>query len=154
MDIKQNLEFETVDRAMPAPPLCVEPATTVRVVFALLKEHDTGSCLICRDGALVGIFTERDALRLMACGGDLESEIERVMVPNPTAISVDASVAEAIQTMFKGGYRRLPAVDARGCPVKMIKTSGIVHYLVEHFPSTVYNLPPVTQPVMQEREGS
>ena len=153
MDIKQNLESETIDRAAPAEPLCVEPTATLREVLTLLKEHDTGSCLICRDGKLVGIFTERDALRLMASGGRLETPIESLMVPNPTAIRADATVAEAIHTMYKGGYRRLPAVDTEGRPVKVVKTSGIVHYLVEHFPGTVYNLPPVTQPAVQEREG-
>jgi len=154
VDIKQNLESEAVDRALPVPPLCVEPTTTVREVLTLLKQHDSGSCLICREGVLVGIFTERDALRLMASSGDLDAKIESVMVPNPTAVPADVTVAEAIQTMFQGGYRRLPAIDAEGHPVKMVKTSGIVHYLVEHFPSTVYNLPPVTQPMTQEREGS
>lgn len=153
MDIKQNLETETIDQASPSPPLCVEPSTSLREVLTLLRQHETGSCLVCRDGKLVGIFTERDALGLMAARHSLEVPIESVMVRDPTAIQADATVAEAIQTMFRGGYRRLPAVDGENRPVKVVKTSGIVHYLVEHFPATVYNLPPVTQPAVHHREG-
>jgi hypothetical protein len=31
--------------------------------------------------------------------------------------------------------------------------AGVVHWLVQHFPSAVYNLPPVSNPATQEREG-
>jgi len=154
LDIKQNLESETVEQTSPTEPLCVEPSTPLRAVLGLLKEHDTGSCLVCRDGVMIGIFTERDALQLMAARHSLDVPIETVMVPDPTSVRVDATVAEAIQLMFQGGYRRMPAVDTDNRPVKVVKTSGIVRYLVEHFPATVYNLPPVTQPVTHEREGS
>ena len=43
--------------------------------------------------------------------------------------------------MEEGGYRHLPVVvDDR--PVGILSVKRIVHYLVEHFPATVYNLPP------------
>ena len=56
--------------------------------------------------------------------------------------------------MAHGGYRRLPIVDDQGRPTGIIKVEGIMHYLVEHFPSTVYNLPPNPSVVQQEREGA
>ena len=44
--------------------------------------------------------------------------------------------------MEKGGYRNLPVVDDAGRPVGILSVMRIVHYLVEHFPVAVYNLPP------------
>lgn len=160
MDILRNLRTESVEYAAPAPPLCVEPQTTVREVFRQLKEHRAGSVLVCRDGVLAGIFTERDAVGIMARGGQVDGRnvfdlpIEQVMVPGPVSISAQATVGKAIVKMSAGGYRRLPIVDDAGHPVGVVQIPGIVHYLAEHFPKTVYNQPPVANPVTQQREGS
>lgn len=154
MSFPRNLNQENVDAAEPVEPLLVEPDARLADVFALLKAQNVGSVLICRDGALVGIFTERDALKLIAAGADLDVPIESVMVPNPTTLAVDCSVGAAIARMARGGYRRLPIVDGQGRPTGVVKTSGIVHYLVEHFPEEVYNLPPEPRPITHDREGA
>ena len=154
MDFELNLNGETVDVVHPADPLAVEPDTPVRDVLALLKSQRTGSVLICRDGALIGIFTERDALRMMARGASLDVPIEQVMIADPVSIPVGASVGTAIRKMSEGGYRRLPIGDEQGRPQGGVKATGVVHYLVEHFPETVYNLPPQPNPVMDQREGA
>ena len=154
MSFPRNLNSECVDAAAPVEPLMVEPETSLSDVFALLKAQNDGSVLVCRDGLLVGIFTERDALKLIAKGADLGVPIETVMIPNPTTLAEDCSVGEAIAKMASGGFRRLPIVDSRGRPTGVVKTSGIVHYLVEHFPEKVYNLPPEPRPITHEREGA
>jgi CBS domain-containing protein len=109
--------------------------------------------LVCRDGALVGIFTERDALRLMARGGNLDVSIESVMVREPATIHADATVADAIARMTSGGFRRLPIIDGNRKPIGVVQVASIVHYLVEHFPKTIYNQPAVSHPATQHREG-
>jgi CBS domain-containing protein len=154
VDLKLNLNTEAVDRLRLTQPLSIAPNTTVREVFGILKEHEAGSLLICREGVLVGIFTERDALRLMAQGSNLDVPIERVMIRNPVTVKSGDTVATAIRKMSTGGYRRLPIIDPDGRPVGKINVSGIIHYLVEHFPKAVYNLPPSPQPVMHERDGA
>ena len=154
MDIELNLTTETVDHASPVPPVCVQGDIPVREAFRRMRDQSTGSLLVCREGVLLGIFTERDALRLMARGGDLDTPLEKVMIRTPATISAQATVAAAIRKMSSGGYRRLPIVDEQGRPVGMVKVSGIVHYLVQHFPKTIYNQPPVAYPATQQREGS
>ena len=64
------------------------------------------------------------------------------------------NVGTAIRKMSLGGHRRLPIVDDQGRAVGLVKVSGILHYLVEHFPQTIYNLPPKPHPTTQEREGA
>ncbi len=158
MDFELNLTTETVQQAAMGEPLCVEAGATLGDALLLLKQHRQGSLLICRDGTLVGIFTERDALRLMAqsvpSGLDLDVPIEDVMISDPVTVVASDTVATAIRKMASGGYRRLPIVDSDGRPASVVKASGIVRYLVEHFPHTVYNLPPDPNPAMQEREGA
>jgi CBS domain-containing protein len=154
VDLKQSLRSETVEAAHPAEPLTVELQTSLADVFTRLKQHRVGEVLVCQAGKLVGIFTERDALRVMAGGEDLSLPVERFMATQPVTMRVGESVASAIRRMSLGGYRRLPIVDEQGRPVGVTRVSGIVRFLVEHFPKTVYNLPPDPQPLIQEREGA
>lgn len=153
MDLELNLTTESVELASPLPAVCVAPETTIREVFERLKGEGRGSLLVCREGRLVGIFTERDALRLMARGGNLEAAIETVMIRDPATLSATATMAAAVERMSCGGYRRMPIVDREHRPVGVVQVSGIVHYLAEHFPKTIYNQPPVSHSITQDREG-
>lgn len=154
MDFQLNVNRDTVEEAGPIEPLCVSPQMTAREVLVLMKQHDTGSALVCDDQRLIGIFTERDALRLLATEADLSAPIESVMAQNPVTVKAEALIADAIVIMTDGGYRHLPIVDVDDQPIGMLKVRGIVHYFVEHFPQAIYNLPPTPGSVVQEREGA
>jgi hypothetical protein len=45
-------------------------------------------------------------------------------------------------------------VDEADRVVGVLSVKRIVHYLVEHFPATIYNLPPAPGGVQQAREGA
>ncbi len=160
--VDQQLHLqEKVELAHLEPSVCVQPGASIREVLGLLKRQSAGSCLVCgptnQDAVmkLMGIFTERDALKLLAAGGgDLDRPIETVMSRNPATARASDTVASAIEKMSRGGYRRLPVLDDQGQPVGVVGVAGIVHFLVEHFPQTVYNLPPKPNPAMPEREGA
>jgi CBS domain-containing protein len=153
--VEQQLHLhEKVEMTDLEQPVCVEPSTPIRQVLGLLKQQSAGSCLVCSQDKLLGIFTERDATKLLSSGGDLSRPIEAVMTRAPRTARTTDSVASAIEKMARGGYRRLPVVDSSGKPVGVIGVPGIVHFLVQHFPQTVYNLPPRPNPVMPEREGA
>ena len=154
MDFQLNLTAEPITAAYPVEPLIVAPETPLRDIFALMRDEKTGSLIVCRDGVLEGILTERDVLRLMATGLELDRPVEELMIRDPVTIDHNETVGAAIQKMAQGGYRRLPMVDQEHRPQGMIKVSGIVRYLVEHVPQSVYNLPPDPQKGMQEREGA
>lgn len=110
--------------------------------------------MICDGPKLVGIFTERDALKQMSEGADFSRPVREVMSSPPAMIPATATVAEAIRSMSEGGYRHLPMVDPAGRPTGVVAVHGIVHYLVDHFPATVYNLPPNPKTATKEREGA
>ena len=154
MDFQLNLNTESVRHAGLKEPLCVPPGMSVRDVLVLMKQHNTGCVLTCRDEKLVGIFTQRDVLRLLATEADLGAAVETVMAADPTALHESDTVATAIREMSNGGYRHLPVVDDAGRPLGLLKVRGIVHFLVEHFPNAIYNLPPEPRLVAQEREGA
>jgi CBS domain-containing protein len=154
VDFHLDLNTEPVTHAHPVKPVCVEPATTIREVIETLREHKTGSLLVCRNNKLLGVFTERDALKLIAEGGDFDVAIETVMITNPVTLTSADTLGVAINKMASGGYRRLPIVDDQQHPAGLVKVSGILHYLVEHFPSTIYTLPPTPHHNLKQREGA
>ena len=153
MDIGSDLRNETVQQVGPLPPLCIEPERPTRSALEMLRDLGRGAILVCRQGALVGIFTERDALRVLASGGNLDSPIESLMARNPVTVRETDSVETAIGKMSANGYRRLPVVDSQGRATGILDACGVIHWLVDHFPSAVYNLPPVAKPGTLQREG-
>lgn len=148
------METDTVKATASEHRVCIPPETTIREVLARLKENKSGSALVLRDGKLVGIFTERDALKLMATGGDLDTPVEELMTKDPVSLGDGDAIATAVRKMSKGGYRRLPVVDDKGCPTGVLKATSILRYLVEHFPESIYNLPPDPDNASKEREGA
>ncbi|HJQ78365.1 MAG TPA: CBS domain-containing protein [Lacipirellulaceae bacterium] len=154
MDFQLSLQSEGVGSAYPDQPLAASANESVGQLLQLLRAQRTGAVLICEGEKLVGILTERDALKLMASGADLTMPVREVMSSEPTTILSTATVGEAIRVMAEGGYRHLPIVDGDGKPTGVVAVHGIVHYLVDHFPETVYNLPPDPKAAPRAREGA
>jgi CBS domain-containing protein len=153
MNIGSDLRTETVLQAGPIPPVRVQADLPVRAALELLREIGRSAVLVCEGDRLVGIFTERDALRILASEGDLDAPIKGSMAQNLVTVRETDSVETAISKMSTNGYRRLPIVDDQGRPTGLLDVSGVIHWLVDHFPSEVYNLPPVAKPAMHQREG-
>lgn len=154
MSFHLNLNTEPVDQCHPAEPLCLLPTASVAEAMRQMQAHNRGAVLVCQEERVVGIFTERDALKLMVAGENFEAPLERFMTPDPVFLRAGDMVGKAISLMAEGGYRRLPIVDKLGRPTGMIKVEGILHYLVEHFPGVIYNLPPEPHHTTQMREGA
>jgi len=154
LTIQINLQSDTVEDARADNPVIVQPSATLRDVLLVMKEQQVGSVLICEGRVLVGIFTERDAVKTMIDAVSLDRPISDLMIAEVLTISEGAPLANAIRLMAKGKCRRLPIVDAGGELLGIVKVSGILHYFVEHFPEKVFNLPPEPNVVMPEREGA
>jgi CBS domain-containing protein len=154
VDFQLHLETETVEQAHPAKPICAEPGDSIRQVLKLLRENQTGAVMVCEDSRLTGIFTERDALRVLASGQSLDLPVSTAMVGNPVTLRPKDTLARAISLMSTGGFRRLPIVDAGGKIVGLLKVSGVLRYLVEHFPKVIYTLPPAPHYRSSDRDGA
>jgi CBS domain-containing protein len=154
VDFQLSLDSEGVGSAYPDHPLAANADDSVGSVLQLLRAQRTGAAVICEGQKLVGIFTERDALKMMARGADMTVPVRDVMSKNPSTLPASATVGQAIRMMAEGGYRHLPVVDENGTPASVVAVHGIVRYMVDHFPETVYNLPPDPKASQREREGA
>jgi CBS domain-containing protein len=155
MELARNLKIECVSRLQPTRPLLLDRDCPVAGAVGLMRKHRVGCLLITENKKLVGVFTERDLLnRVIAAGRGLDTPVGEVMTPDPVTVQAQDSIRQAIKRMEEGNYRHLPVLDGAGRPVGILSVKRIVHYLVEHFPATIYNLPPDPQAYPKEREGA
>jgi CBS domain-containing protein len=155
MDLARNLKIDSVSRLNPTAVRRVAPTQTVAEAAVLMRHEEVGSVLVCDGERVVGIFTERDLMcRVLAPGKPLTLPVAQCMTPDPVVVHPKEPVGAAIRDMEEGGYRHLPVVDELGRPVGMLSVKRIIHYLVEHFPTTVYNLPPDPGAVPNDAEGA
>lgn len=154
MDLARNLKIESVGRLPLSEAVCAAPDQSVREAVAQMQKERRGCLLICEDKKLTGIFTERDLLRrILAERRSLATPLRECMTPNPVSVNLQECVGAALRRMEEGGYRHLPVVNGHQEPVGILSVKKIVRYLVEHFPSVVYNQPPCT-PKFQNPDGA
>jgi CBS domain-containing protein len=155
MDLAKNLKIDSVSRLQPPAALKLSPSSTVRQAVALMQEERTGCVVVCQGEQLVGIFTERDLIkRVLGAGKPLSLPLKDCMTSRPVVVHTKDPVGVALRKMQEGGYRHLPVVDEAGHAVGMLSVKRIVRYLVEHFPTTVYNQHPDPDAVQHDREGA
>ena len=152
--LRQLLTTSRVAQLGPKEVPTLRGEQTIAEAVREMRAHSHGSAMVCRDGKLVGIFTERDLMKLLAAGQTLEQPLSAVMTSRPRTVALDDTLMTVIQLMDEGGYRRLPVVNASGTPVGIVDVKSVVHYLVEHFPKAVYNQAPRALLNARDREGA
>jgi CBS domain-containing protein len=119
-----------------ALPRTVTGQTPVREVVEILSSNNIGAVLVCEDGQIEGIFSERDLL--LKIGVDYARQsgtaIREFMTAGPVTIEGEDTVAVALNRMDVGDYRHVPITDeAGGNKVKgIISIRDILRYLVDN----------------------
>ena len=94
-------------------PIILAADETVGGACRLMRERGAGSVLVVdKMKRLSGIFTDRDAVRLLAKGEHFNSALlAQAMTRNPTTIRPSQSAVDALRLMAEGGFRHVPVVD-------------------------------------------
>jgi CBS domain-containing protein len=109
----------------------VEPDATVGEAIARMMEEHIGCVAVCEGVRLVGIFTERDVLRLAARGGEFrELKVETVMTTSPVVASPDLRIVDAAEIMSERRIRHLPVVEGDNL-LGMVGIRDVMRTLVE-----------------------
>ena len=124
-------------------PLIVDFEANVGDVLSRMRSDRSGCAMVTRDEKLVGIFTERDLLRIVQEEADTSSiPVGQAMTAQPDVLRPDNRIALALNKMSEGGFRHIPLVDGRGRPVGIVAMRDIVRFIVSMFPDAVLTVPP------------
>jgi CBS domain-containing protein len=89
----------------------IELGATIAEAATVMGANRVGSALVLSKGDLVGIFTERDIVRVLASHFDgAGHRVEDWMSRGPVTIDPDAPLATARRLMLSHGFRHLPVV--------------------------------------------
>lgn len=94
-------------------PLVLKASDSVQQACEAMRARRAGSVLVV-DGErrLVGIFTGRDAVRLLAEGKQAAATaLSEAMTAHPVTVSPDSRAIDALRCMCDGGFRHVPVLD-------------------------------------------
>ncbi len=154
MTLREELEAEQV-RHLDLQRYCqVESGTTVRETIVRMRAAGDGTALITRNSELIGIFTERDALRRVAGEPQtLDEPVDDVMTARPITVLPDTSAADALWLMDDHHFRNLPVIDRQGHIQGDMTYAAIIQYLATRYPVEVLNRPARPEQYPSKPEG-
>ena len=83
----------------------------------LLKDKLTGAPVVDEHGALVGMLTERECLKVLV-GGALDGlpsgQVKDYMICPCQSVEPKASIYDIVHRFLTGDFRKLPVVDGQG----------------------------------------
>jgi CBS domain-containing protein len=92
--------------------ITVGPRETARVAILRMLEENVGAVAVSDGPRLVGIFTERDVLRLAGDGADLDHvSVEDVMTRTVVSVSPDDDIVAVAELMGARKIRHVPVVQ-------------------------------------------
>jgi CBS domain-containing protein len=133
-NVEHSLLNDRIAALSPKVPMCVPGQKPVGEVLVQMVESSIGCVMIVDDqGALIGIFSERDALlKLNDKATELfDRPVSEFMTSSPQTLASNAKIAFAVQRMDLGGYRHVPVVDDAGKLTGIISVRDILRYLTD-----------------------
>jgi CBS domain-containing protein len=113
--------------------ISARPGDTVRAVIDLLAQHRIGAVPVVEGDAIVGIFSERDLVRLMSSYGPdaLDRALGDVMTKSPVTCDPHMAVIAALSQMTQKRIRHLPVVDD-GRLVGFVSIGDLVKHRIDN----------------------
>jgi CBS domain-containing protein len=93
--------------------ISVSPDTRVSTALELMAEKNIGALVVVKDGALTGIFSERDFARKTVSNGRaaLDSTVKELMTSVVFTVTPEQSIEECMAAMTAKRIRHLPVLE-------------------------------------------
>ena len=155
MSLEQDLQKERVIHLDVSHFIAIPSGTSVRDTIEEMRRQKLNCAIITKDGAIIGIFTDRDMLRKVVTAPDTwDAPIDIVMTPSPTTVKANDQANTAMELMDEHHFRNVPVLDSTGAMIGNLTHYAVIKYLADRFPESVYNLPPHPDRVTRKRDGA
>jgi CBS domain-containing protein len=111
-------------------PRCLETNVPVQEAARLMESEEIGDVIVCDDGKVRGILTDRDiAIRAVAHGMDPSTTpVSEICTIDLTMLSPDDSIESAVECMRENALRRVPIVEGDR-PVGILSLGDLARFL-------------------------
>ena len=107
--------------------ITANPSMTVNEAIKILYEKHIGSVVLVDDNKkCIGIFTERDAIRLVAKNVKLDQPLGNVMTKNVITVLENSSINEVRKMILTHKIRHFPVVNQEDRIVGLLSVRAIL----------------------------
>lgn len=120
----------------------VDAEEPVLSAIQIMADRHVGALPVLRDGALVGVVSERDYARKVILLGrsSAETEVWQIMSSPVVTVGPEDEVRHCMQVMTERRIRHLPVVDASGAMIGVISIGDLVRAVIEEQQETIEHL--------------
>ncbi|OKH22622.1 hypothetical protein NIES593_12590 [Hydrococcus rivularis NIES-593] len=121
--MERLLDRLALEQVIERSPLTISPDISVVDAIALLARTQASCIPVVEDSKLVGVFSPKDVVRLVASGEDLSGvRIDRVIEQPVIALKLSDSdnLSTALSLLHQQGTCSLPVLDERECFVGLV----------------------------------
>jgi len=109
--------------------------TSIKEAIQTLYHKHIGSIVVIdKEGKCEGIFTERDAIRVVATEVTLSTPLKEVMTTNIRTVEEGATFAQAKNIMRSHSIRHLPVIDEQGHLIGLLSLRSILNEVHDMVP--------------------
>jgi CBS domain-containing protein len=111
--------------------LALDPDQTVYDALQTMADYDVGCLLVCKEGRLVGIFSERDYARKGILHGHMSKEtLVRDMMTSPVMfVTPEHTVDDCMNLMTNRHFRHLPVLE-KDRVIGMVSIGDLVKWVI------------------------
>lgn len=107
-----------------------------------MQNYSQGAALIVDQNQLVGIFTERDFLRLShGTGQSAETPIADWMTRKTICLQYNDTLLDALTLMVERGIRHIPILESEQFASKILSARDLIDFFAEQSPSETFDGP-------------
>jgi CBS domain-containing protein len=142
---EEILAYRTLQQILGPTPKAVwsvAPSDSALTALRLMAEKGIGFVVVLRQGALVGVLSERDCVRHLALAKkSLEATpVDEIMVRNVVTVLPAHTFADCLRLMHQHRIRHLPVVADGGRPVAVISVRDLLGEAVAHHAKIIERL--------------
>lgn len=119
----------------------VAPSDSALAALRVMAQQNIGFVVVLDHGAMVGVLSERDCVRLAARNpGALDTTpVGDVMVRQVVSVAPERSFADCLRLMHQHGIRHLPVVEG-STPVAVLSIRDLLAEAVAHHAKIISHL--------------
>lgn len=97
-----------VEALVSGASVVVGPETSIGDAAGVLVSRSIGALAVVDGRSAIGILTDRDVVRAVSEGADMDDAVTAWMTDSPDTVPPEVSVSEAADWLLETGYRHLP----------------------------------------------